>query len=93
VLGPDFENQSVILTGHDPMRFCELLNMIREIVGADVQVELTPPDDDRLPGAGHYKYTPYTFRPRMGRKLVSNYYVDMGQGLIDSLDEIHKSHG
>jgi UDP-glucose 4-epimerase len=34
--------------------------------------------------------TPYTFRPTVGKKLVSHYYSDLGQGLLDCLDEIHE---
>ena len=48
---------------------------------------------ERAPGeprSAHYAITPYTFRPRIARKLVSSYYVDIGQGLIDCLEEIHQ---
>lgn len=87
VLDPAFRNQSVILTGHHPMRFGDLLKMIREIVGQDVSVEIQPPDTAET-ASGHYGVTPYSFRPKPARKLVSNYYIDMGQGLIDCLEEI-----
>lgn len=85
ILDEEFANEQVVLTGHHPMRYADVLRLIREIVGEDVVVELTPP------GAGtsaHYSITPYTFRPRLARKLVSPWYVDMGQGLVDCLDEI-----
>jgi UDP-glucose 4-epimerase len=87
ILADEFENQNVILTGHHPMRFRDLLNLIREIVGEDVKIELLAPPADHY--SGHYNLTPYTFRPKIGKKLVSNYYLDMGQGLLDCLDEIH----
>jgi UDP-glucose 4-epimerase len=85
ILGDEFANEQVVLTGHHPMRYADVLRLIREIVGEDVVVELRPPD----PGtSAHYSITPYTFRPRLARKLVSPWYVDMGQGLVDCLDEI-----
>jgi UDP-glucose 4-epimerase len=87
ILSDEFENQNVILTGHHPMRFRDLLNLIREIVGEDVTIELLAPPADHY--SGHYNQTPYTFRPKIGKKLVSNYYLDMGQGLLDCLDEIY----
>jgi UDP-glucose 4-epimerase len=88
ILDQQFENQNIILTGHDPMRFRDLLIMIREIVGKDVQIDLQPPLD--LEMTGHYSLTPYTFHPKIGKKLVSHYYLDMGQGLLDCLEEIYQ---
>ena len=40
------------------------------------------------PFSGHYTVTPYSYQPRIARKLVSSYYLDMGQGLLDCLHEI-----
>lgn len=91
ILDEEFRNQNVILTGHHPMRFRDLLNMIREIVGPDVQIDLQPPADGAAGASGHYSLTPYTFRPRIGKKLISHYYLDMGQGLVDCLDEIYRA--
>ena len=45
------------------------------------------------PQSAHYAITPYAFRPRVARKLVSSYYIDMGQGLLDVLAEIHDEEG
>jgi UDP-glucose 4-epimerase len=82
-------DEQVVLTGHHPMRFSDLLDLIREIVGPDVAVDLEPPSpQDEQPSSAHYSITPYTFRPRPARKLVSNYYTDMGQGIVDCLQEL-----
>lgn len=93
ILDPEFRNQHVILTGHHPMRLRDLLEMIREIVGPDVRVDLAPVDTAKHPeGKGtHYTVTPYSFRPRIAKKLISHYYVDMGQGLLDCLEEIQQT--
>ena len=90
ILSPEFRNEHVVLTGHHPMRFKDLLVMIREIVGRDVEIELRPidPDDPQKGPSGHYAITPYSFRPKIAKKLVSNPYLDMGQGLVDCLQEI-----
>ena len=45
---------------------------------------LEPEVDD-----AHYRVTPYTFQPRAGRRLVTSEYVDMGQGLLEVIAEIH----
>lgn len=93
ILEPAFRNEQVILTGHHPMRSGDLMEMIREIVGLDVQVELQPvdPDEERIGRSPHYRITPYSFRPRMPKKLVSPHYVDLGAGLKDCLEEIHQN--
>jgi UDP-glucose 4-epimerase len=87
ILADEFANEQIVLTGHHPLRFRELLALIAEIVGDDVEIDLraTDPGDD-----GHYAITPYAFRPKLTRKLVSNTYVDLGQGLLDVLHELHE---
>jgi UDP-glucose 4-epimerase len=92
ILGDEFVDQQVVLTGHHPMRFHDLLALIREIVGPDVEIDLQPPPaEEERPSSAHYAITPYTFRPRPARKLVSNYYTDMGQGLVDCLHELDEA--
>jgi UDP-glucose 4-epimerase len=92
ILADEYANQHLILAGHHPLRFRELLTLIREIVGEDVELDVrADPDDEHLSRlyAGHYSVTPYAFRPRLSRKLVSTSYVDIGEGLLDVLHEIH----
>jgi UDP-glucose 4-epimerase len=89
ILTEEFANQNVILTGHQSIRYDELFTMIREIVGLDVEIDLKEPPDGRL--HGHYHLTPYAFRPKVGKKFVSHYYSDLGQGLLDCLDEIYQA--
>ena len=92
VLSEDFRNQHVMLTGHQPMKVKDLLIMIKEIVGPDVAIVLQSEDSLKEPTSSnlHYSVTPYSFnKPQIARKLISNFYLDMGQGLLDCLDEIH----
>ena len=74
----------VMLTGHQTFRVKDILAMIREMLGAEVEVEFT---DDR--DAGHYMITPYAFRPKVARKYVLDYYHDLGQGILDCIYEAH----
>lgn len=85
ILDPAYANQHVVLTGHHPMRVADLMTMIREMVGSDVEISYEGA------GAGatdHYKVTPYSYHPRIARKLVSPHYLDMGQGLLDCLNDV-----
>lgn len=90
ILADDFRNQHVMLTGHQSLELRQLLRMIQEIVGTDVTVDLARPKDDQF--SGNYVITPYSFRPTVGKKLVRQYYSDMGQGLLDVLDELYSRH-
>ncbi len=89
ILKKEYENQSLILTGSQPMKYADLLEMIKEIFGHRVEVEYR-----RIMGEHHYKITPYSFNPKMGRKLTKNPFIDMGQGLLNCITEIYEDvHG
>jgi UDP-glucose 4-epimerase len=87
ILSDEFKNKHVVITGHHPIKFREMLNTIKEMLGGKVEIEFKPPVEDSRYGA-HYTITPYSFIPKIGRKLVSNYYVDLGQGLLECFHEI-----
>ena len=82
-LGADFCNQSVILTGQEPMRVSDLLKMLAEIFGEGAAVEFVEAEQ-----VGHYVRTPYAYQPKLGRKYVPQMHVDLGQGLLQLIDEI-----
>lgn len=77
-LGHDFRNESVVLTGQEPMRVLDLLEMLAEILGLGHAVEFVPGEQ-----SGHYVRTPYAYQPKLGRKYVPPMHVDLGQGLLD----------
>jgi UDP-glucose 4-epimerase len=79
----EFENEHVILTGIEKMKRIELLTMINEIMGN--RFEITNIDRNHL---GHYKITPYSFNPTVGKKLVANPFMDLGQGLLELIQNI-----
>jgi UDP-glucose 4-epimerase len=87
-LGDDFRNQSVVLTGQEPMRVLELLKMLSEILGITNAIEFVDGEQ-----TGHYVRTPYAYQPKLGRKYVLPMHVDLGQGLLQLIDEIrHKEN-
>jgi UDP-glucose 4-epimerase len=85
-LGDEFENQSVVLTGQEPMRVVDLLKMLAEILGFSDPVEFV---EGEYPG--HYIHTPYAYLPKLGRKYVAPFHVDLGQGLIQLIDEVRRN--
>ena len=83
ILKPEYANMPVTLTGHHPMRVRDVMEMLREMLGGKVAIEFA-----NDPFAGHYNVTPYQYHPKVGKKLVSQLYTDMGQGLLDCLSEL-----
>ena len=86
-LGADYEGQHVLLTGQAPTRAADLFMMFQEILGKPVTIDYRAPEG---PGSGHYAVTPYAFTPKPGRKLVTTHYVDMGQGLLRMVEDLHR---
>ena len=80
-----FENDNIILTGIEKLKRIELLTMINEIL--QNKLEIKKIDDNNF---GHYKITPYTFHPTTAKKLVANPFIDIGQGLLECIQEIYK---
>jgi UDP-glucose 4-epimerase len=37
--------------------------------------------------------TPYRFTPRVARKIVPNVFVDIGQGILDLVEEVFLVNG
>ena len=87
-LGEDFCNQSVVLTGQEPMRVSDLLKMLSEILGITEEVEFIAGKH-----SGHYVRTPYAYQPKLGRKYVLPMHVDLGQGLLQLIEEVQGTLG
>ncbi|MHB8104021.1 MAG: NAD-dependent epimerase/dehydratase family protein [Dehalococcoidales bacterium] len=85
ILAKEYENQSVIITGHQATRVKDIMIMIKEILGNKIKLEFLPTDSNL-----HYEMTPYSFNPKLARRFVSNTYLDLGQGLLQCLEEIYK---
>jgi len=87
ILSDKHKNQHVIITGHHPMRFKDFLYMVKEILGNSIEISFESARTD----SAHYNLTPYSFIPKIGYKLTSDCYHDMGQGLLECINEIHSS--
>ncbi len=86
-LDEQHRNRHLVITGSHPTRLKDLFTMFSEILGRELPVEY---DDAGKPSDGHYRMTPYSFNPRLGRKLTSTCYVDMGEGLLQMLEQMHE---
>ena len=82
-----FFNQHIVLTGSEKMKRVELFDMINEILGNTLTIEL-----NNKGYINHYKTTPYSFHPTVSKKLVNNPYIDMGQGILECIRQINLDH-
>ena len=80
----EFVNQHTLLTGVERLRKRDVFRMIQEILNDEISVTFT---DEPL--EGHYEVTPYSYQPNVARKLVSNSFIDLGQGLVSCIRQIH----
>lgn len=85
VLDDSFVNQIVHLTGRERMTTGQMIEMINEILGGQLDIQL-----GRDGIAGHYMQTPYNYTPKLGRRLNRNTYIDLGLGLLDCIQHIDR---
>ena len=87
LLAKDYKNQSIVLTGQEPMRVFEMLEMLREIL--DLKEDVNFLNEEQL---GHYIRTPYSYQPKLGRKYIPSCHVDLGQGLLQLVHDVKQEN-
>jgi len=66
------------------MRVIDMLKMLAEILGLSADsVEFI---ENKY--AGHYVRTSYAYQPKLGRKYIPPIHVDLGQGLLQLINEL-----
>ena len=85
ILADEYENKHLVLTGNDKLTISELFRTFEEILNKSVKVKYL---GDEGKGNGHYNITPYAYTPKVGKKLIANEYVDMGQGIIQVIEQM-----
>ena len=83
VLEEGYKNTHIVLSGHDSYKVCEVIELIKEIFNKDISVIYKGQAPEL-----HYRVTPYTYKPQTNMKLVSDYYHDLGQGIIECIEEM-----
>lgn len=85
ILKSEYANQNIVLTGDQPMQVGDLFRMIGEMLGKDVAIKY-----QHDPNSGHYQITPYAFMPKVGRKMTPHLSIELGQGVLKVMEEIHQ---
>jgi len=84
LLDDEFSGHHVILTGVEKYSYRELLSLISEMFKNGIKIDFASEDYK-----GHYTFTPYSFSPTVGKKLVANPFIDFGQGILSCIESIH----
>jgi len=83
-LAPEFTNQHIIITGNQQIKIKDIMIMIKEMLNNVIQIEYKPVDSSE-----HYEITPYNFSPKLAKRVQSNHYVDLGQGILEMMGRLH----
>ena len=86
VLDPAYANRAITITGQQLIRVDDLISVMFEITGQPRNVNYH--GEGSAPN--HYGHTPYRYTPKPAKKLVPQEFVDLGQGLLDVIEEIHR---
>ena len=84
-----YNNQCLTLTGTQVMTTRQVLTMVGEILNEAVELDFVPSGSTY--DAFHYRMTPYRYTPKPGRKLIMDCFIDLGQGILDMIGEVHQS--
>ena len=83
VIADDFKNKHLIITGHHPIKLKQLMETIREMLNNSIDLIY-----EQGGNPAHYFITPYSYVPKIGKKITNSYYCDIGQGLLECLYEM-----
>jgi len=85
ILDVEHRNEAITVTGSQILNSSELIDMMFEIAGCERNVTF---HNNKVVG-DHYIVTPYRYVPQKGKKLVPDEFVDVGEGILDLIGEIH----
>ncbi len=83
ILDDQFKNKNIVITGHDAYQIKDIVRIIGEILEKGVVGDYSNQSSEL-----HYEFTPYTYKPKQNYKLVNDFYHDLGQGLIECIEEM-----
>lgn len=79
ILKEQYKGEHIVLTGVERLKYKELLLLINEIMGGELDIKYVHENYK-----GHYEISPYSLHhPRIGKKIINNPYIDFGQGLLE----------
>lgn len=87
ILNSMHANKAITVTGQQVLTSDEMIDLLFEITGKERVVNYIVHDDHH----GHYRSTPYRYTPKQARKLVPDEFIDLGEGILELVEELHLS--
>ena len=85
IMDNSHKNKAVTITGNQILDSEVLINMIFEISGIKYDVNYIKENIS----SDHYVTTPYRFIPDRAMKIVPREFVDIGEGILDLIEDIY----
>lgn len=83
-----FSNEKINLVGKNTLKVYDLLKMLAEILNyKDDKIDFKQLDDP-----DHYIRTPYSYESNLGKTYSPETHIDLGQGLLQLIEEIKKKN-
>ena len=86
ILDKKYINRAVTITGQQSIKVSDMLEMIFEIEGKEVDIRYSSKKDD----TSHYGRTPYRYTTKTSIKITPTEFFDLGQGILNVIEEIHQ---
>ena len=86
ILDEIHKNQAITLTGQQTFTSRDLMDMIFEITGVEGEVVFS--GEKNL--EEHYGITPYRYTPKRSKKLIPDEFVDLGEGILEIVEQMHE---
>lgn len=86
ILNPVHANKAITVTGQQVLKSDEMIDLLFEITGKKRVVNYIVEDNNH----GHYTTTPYRYNPKQAKKLVPDEFIDLGEGILELIEELHK---
>ena len=87
-LTKDFQNKVVIISGHQTIKVSDMLEIISEMMSLKKKIKHIK--KNKVIRHSHYVRTPYSYQPNLGRKYIPPMHVDLGQGLLQVINELYE---
>ena len=86
ILDEIHKNKAITVTGHQVLNSKELIDLIFEIAGIERNVVFSQDNSSN----DHYVMTPYRYTPKQAKKIVPDEFVDLGQGVLEIIEDVHQ---
>ena len=85
-LADDYLNKHVLISGNQKIKVKDLLIMLNEILGGEINISYK--DKDKDVDQLHYGLTPYSFKMNSAKRIVLKNFTDLGDGLLQVIQEV-----